>query len=137
MNANSHYRKRAKCTKCTEAEQHTQVAEAQSREHVLRSEMAEVAARDANSRAERLALELGGATQRAEEFRRRAVEAKKRVGDWRIFGSSALRVERLHSPRALVQSEGSNHYGGPARKEARISLLRGRRAHFPDVVTKK
>lgn len=126
MNANSHFRKRARCTKCTEAEQHTQAAEAQSREHVLRSEMAEVAARDANSHAERLALELGGTTQRAEEFQRRAVEAKKRVGDWRIFRVSILGVGCSHSPRSPVQSEGSNHYGGPARKEARISLLRGR-----------
>ncbi|KAJ5402992.1 uncharacterized protein N7487_008888 [Penicillium crustosum] len=75
MNANSHHRKKAKCTKCTEAEQHTQTAEAQS---------PEVAARDANSHAERLVLEFGGANQRAEEFQRRVVEAKKRIDDWRI-----------------------------------------------------
>ncbi|KAJ5608467.1 hypothetical protein N7537_005086 [Penicillium hordei] len=103
MNANSHYRKDAKCAKCTEAEQHAQTAEAQSRDHAIQSEIAEVAARAANSRAERLALDLRGAGQRAEEFQRRAIEAKKRVGDWGILRFSTLGVERLHYPRSLVQ----------------------------------
>lgn len=83
---------------------------------MLRSEIAEVTARDANSRAERLALELGGANQRAEEFQRRAVEAKKCVDDWRIFWFSTLGVERLRYPQSLVQSEGSNHPGDPGPK---------------------
>ncbi|KUM62015.1 hypothetical protein ACN42_g5102 [Penicillium freii] len=92
MNANSHYRKIEKCPKCTEA---------QSCDDAIQSETARVAARDANSRAESLTLELGNSVQRAAEAERRAFEAERRLSGWN-FKFPATVLEPLSDPRLLI-----------------------------------
>ncbi|KAJ6123630.1 hypothetical protein N7471_010947, partial [Penicillium samsonianum] len=66
-------------------------AEARSREHVLRAQIAEVVARDADSRAEKLALELRDSKAQGFEAERRAFDAEGRFFETK---RRALEAER-------------------------------------------
>ncbi|KAJ5214608.1 hypothetical protein N7449_001777 [Penicillium cf. viridicatum] len=132
------YRKTAKCTKCTEAEQHAQTAEAQSRDHAIRSELSQISARDANTRAKRLAMEVKYRDWRLAEAERegadayrqvtdaqpRVVEAERRPSDWN-FNFPATVLEPLSYPAsARLHREDSMHTQASSRLG---QLLRPRR----------
>lgn len=124
MNANGQYRKTAKCTKCTEAEQHAQTAEAQSRDHAIQSELSQVSARDDNTRAERLAMEVKYRDRRLAEAERRAVDAERRPSDWN-FNFPATVLEPLsYLASARLHREDSVHTQASSRLG---QLLRPRR----------
>ena len=88
MDTNSHYRKTAKCIKCTEVN----ILQVQT-------EVAELAARDAISRAEGIAVYLNQqvyeAEQRATQAEQRATEAERSLSDLRNFSYSAAALEPL------------------------------------------
>ncbi|CAI7648371.1 unnamed protein product [Penicillium viridicatum] len=95
-----------KCPKCTEA---------QSCDDAIQSETARVAARDANSRAESLTLELGNSVQRAAEAERRAFEAERRLSGW-DFKFPAAVLEPLSDPAsAHLHREDRVHTQYPSR----------------------
>ncbi|KAJ5251742.1 hypothetical protein N7489_002152 [Penicillium chrysogenum] len=84
--------KDAKCSECPTAR--SRILELEQRVRI-----AELSAREANSRAEEFAMQVRRANELAEEFQRRAMAAEEQVGDWRNFEFSANEVGSLHSPQ--------------------------------------